>query len=376
MPALQLFVPRRHSDDHVADAVSAFESETQAVIQRTGPYSEHAILHAVGILFVVAIVFMALVKLDRVVTSTGKIVNTQGSLFLQPLEKSIVREILVTNGEIVRKGQTLATLDPTFATADLTQLQQKARSAQALVARLEAERTDAPFVASTDNNYSELQARIWQQRQAEHLQSLADFDARINAADAANSSAVRDVKNYTGRVELAQQRELMATTLEEKGIGSKLKTNEARDSRFDMQRLLSASQSQVQETQHALEALKAQREVYVQKWRDDLTTSLVAAQNDLDQAMQALTKASRVHELVKLEAPEDAVVLQIGSASVGSVVDSQSSQTPLFTLTPLRAHWRQRSKSTPRISASFNQVTLSPSNSTPIPLSGTAPQRV
>ena len=63
--------------------------------------------------------------------------------------------------------------------------------------------------------------------------------------------------------------------------------------------------------------------------------SLVAARNDLHDAEETFAKASKVHDLNRLTAPENAVVLSVGNASVGSVIDPTAGQAPLFTLTPL-----------------------------------------
>jgi hemolysin D len=328
---------RQPQEDHIAVPISAFESETQAVIHRTTPYSEHMILHVITVMVVLAIVLMAVIKVDRVVTSPGQILPTEGQLFIQPLDRAIVREILVRIGDIVHKGQVLATLDPTFAAADATRLRQKLASDTALVARLEAERAGKPFKASADDPASQLQEGIWRQRQAEYTQSVADFDARIHSTEAAVMRARQDVDYYTKRLGYAAKIETMATTLEAHGYGSKLKSAQASDSRVEMARYLSESENTFKQSSHDLDSLKAQRLVYIEKWQDDIGTALVTARNEFDQTRQLLAKASRLLEVVQLEAPEDAVVLQIGTASIGSVVDtsSQSSQ-PLFTLVPLR----------------------------------------
>ena len=82
-------------------------------------------------------VLSAVVKLDRVVTSAGRIVPTAGELYVTPFDTGIVEQINVKAGDVVKKGQVLATLDPTFTHADLLQLQQKQASDEAAVARLD-----------------------------------------------------------------------------------------------------------------------------------------------------------------------------------------------------------------------------------------------
>jgi hemolysin D len=327
---------RRRPTDLLAAPISAFESETQAVIQKTTPYSEHAILHVLAGMIVLAIALMCVVKLDRVVTSAGKILPTQGSLFVTPLDRAIVTSIQVHTGDVVKKGQVLATLDPTFAQADLKDLQQKKASDEALVARLKAELAGRPFVADPSSPFQVMQASLWSQRQAEYAQGVSDFDSRIRSAQATVQRGAQDADEYKKRLDLAKELEQQQVTLQSKGFGSRLRVISAQDTRVEVERMATESQNETTQAQHDMSAVAAQRAVFVNKWRDDTTSQLVQAQNDLDTQTQALAKASRVSDLSRLVAPQDAVVLNIGQASIGSVIDPNTSTTqPLFTLVPM-----------------------------------------
>jgi hemolysin D len=322
-----------------ATVVGAFESETAAVVLRTSPRNERLILHVLAGMIVLAIALLSITKLDRIVTSTsGRIVPIEGSFFIQTYDKAIVSEIRVKPGDIVHKGQILATLDPTFASADLKQLNLAVASGRALVDRLQAERDGQPY-AGGDPPYQALQLSLWRQRQAEHRAGIADFDARIRSTEEVMARAQADVDNFGKRVNIATQIETIRSTLQRDGWGSKLNTALATDNRVDMARQLAESEHQVQQSQHDLDSIKAQRLGYIEWWRDDLNKQLVQARSDLEQNERDLAKAQRVHELVDVTSPRDAVVLKVGTASAGSVVspDSQSgSQTPpLFTLNPL-----------------------------------------
>jgi hemolysin D len=325
---------RRERDESYGALISAFESETAAVIARTTPRLEHATLYIIAGMIVLGLTLMSVAKIDRVVTSTGRIVPTQGTLFVQPLDKAIVRDIRVKVGDVVKKGDMLATLDPTFASADLTQLQQKMASVVAHVARLRAEQAGQPYAPAGEDPYAALQASIWRQRQAEYQSSLNDFDARIRSTESDVERLRQDVDLYNRRLKYAADVENMHTTLEKSGWGSKLNMVMAADSRVEIQRLLSASQNQIGQDQHNIDSLKAQRAGYIEKWHDDMASELVTASNDLDLTQQDLTKATKLHELVNLTAPEDAIVLKIGKANVGSVAGAQDSE-PLLTLVPL-----------------------------------------
>lgn len=327
--------------DLVGHVVGAFESETVAVFQRVAPAREHIILYVLIAILVISVGLSAVVKLDRAVTGTGLIVPTSGALYVSPFDTGIVRQLHVKAGDVVRKGQTLATLDPTFTEADLRQLQQKQASDEAAIARLKAELSGKPYRFSHDNSYQALQGSIWQKRRAEFESNLADFDSRIRGAEAQVSQYQADVREYTKRLGVADDLEKVYAPLAGKGYVTKLQMAQATDQRMEMNRLLEDAKNQTGNSVQSIASLKAQREAYIQKWHSDTAAELVTASNDLDVTRQNLQKARKLSDLVNLQAPADAVVLKVGKVSPGSVTGGGSTQSaghePLFTLVPLDA---------------------------------------
>jgi HlyD family type I secretion membrane fusion protein len=335
MPHLPSLIRRPAPEAALTGPISAFESETQSVMQKVMPRRLYAVSHVIVAMLTLAVILMSFAKLDRVVASNGRIITKEGSLFVQPLDRAIVKDIQVATGDIVTKGQVLAHLDPTFATADLTQLTQKMASEQALVDRLTAEREGKPYQPTSTDSAVMLQASLWLQRQSEYQQNIAGFDAKISGAQSTIASAKRDSELYAERLTHAKTIEEMHKTLEDRGYGSKLNSVLAADSRTDISRLLAEAQSQEQQGRHNLDSANADRGVFIEKWQDDLATALVAAQNDLNQTRADMAKAEKIHDLITLTAPEDAIVLKIGQASPGSVI-SEGNNEPLFTLVPLK----------------------------------------
>jgi hemolysin D len=324
----------------LSEVVGAFESETAAEFLRIAPASEHVTLYVIGVMVLVTFLLMAVVKLDRVVSGTGRVVPQTGSLYISPFDTSIVREVRVRAGEVVRKGQILALLDPTFTHADLLHLQQKLASEEAAAARLESERRRTPYKFDpTDQNQS-LQGNLWEQRQAALKSNLADFDARIRNIEAQIAQSNADSRHYTNRVALAGKVEKLYQPLLAKGYVSKVQAMQAEDERTEMGRLLSDAQNQIAASEQSLSSVKAQREAYIQKWNSDIATELVSIRNDLDVTRENLSKAQKLNDLSTLNAPADAVVLSVGKISSGSVASGGSQaqgQEPLFTLVPLDA---------------------------------------
>ena len=327
---------RRERADPLAASISAFESETQAVILATAPPSERVILHVLAAMVVVALALMSVVKLDRVVSGAGRILPTQGSLFIQPLDRAIVTGVVAHPGDVVRRGQLLATLDPTFAQADLRDLQQKTDAARSLVARLQAEADGRDYWAEPGSGEALLQAAVFAQRRAEYLQTISDYDARIRSAGAVLQKSQQDAADFQKRLDLATQQEQAQLQLQDKGFGRRMSLLSATDARLDITRMTSESRATAAQAKQDMSALGAERAAYISPWRGAVAAQLVTARNNLSATEQSLAKAVKVSDLARLVSPADAVVLKVARASIGSVIDpSANNVEPLFTLTPL-----------------------------------------
>ena len=90
-------------------------------------------------LFVSLLMIAAFTNVDVVVVASGRLATATPPIVLQPMERAIVRELRVHPGDVVTKGEVLATLDPTFAEADTAVLEKQLRMLRAQVRRLEAE---------------------------------------------------------------------------------------------------------------------------------------------------------------------------------------------------------------------------------------------
>ena len=386
MPPLPSLVPRRR-EPAVYALVSAFESETQAVVLRTSPASEHTILYVLVGMIVLALGLISFTKLDRVVTGTGLVVPSEGTLYVQPMDKAIIREIRVKLGDTVKKGQVLATLDPTFAAADVAALQSQLNSLEAEIARCETELANEPFTyASGDpgnppgaQQYAELQRTLYIRRKSQFDAQVQSFDQQIAQANATIAQLKNDEKRYGDRERLAAELETVRSQLVAKQLGSRADLLQTTDAKTEMLRNLESDQNGIIAMQHAIEATRSNRDAFIQQWYAQTNQELVTARNSYDSAKNQLDKAQKVRDLVNITAPADAIVLKIGKASIGSVVASGTADQgpdPLFTLVPLDSPLEVELHVDFRISVSSNAAIRCRSSSMPTPSSGMGRQRV
>src|SRR5215475_10941990 len=93
-------------------------------------------------LFVLALAWASLSRVDIVATATGRVIPTGRSKVIQPFETGVVRAIHVSDGQNVRAGEVLIELDPTMVEGEVNHLQSDLLSAQLDIARLRAVLTD------------------------------------------------------------------------------------------------------------------------------------------------------------------------------------------------------------------------------------------
>ena len=139
-----------------------------------------------------AIIWACVADVDKVVSAQGRLVTTVNPLVVQPFEKSIIKQINVVMGSVVKAGDTLVVLESVFASADMEQLEQRKRSLAANLARLKAELASCDFEAGEQaaacpaptalkhSDELDLQLRIFEERRKEYAATLLYYDESIH----------------------------------------------------------------------------------------------------------------------------------------------------------------------------------------------------
>ncbi|WFU39445.1 HlyD family type I secretion periplasmic adaptor subunit [Bradyrhizobium sp. CB82] len=319
--------------------VRQFQSETDAIREAAEPLVARATLWVLLAFLASLVAIMFLTRLDRVVSSVGgKVVPLDQINVLQALDPSIIKTIDVREGEQVQAGQLLATLDSTFASADVTQYKQQVASLEAQVLRDKAELSDSVLVFpdrpdAEFRNYATLQKALYNQRKAQYAAQVSSFDSKISQTEATIQKLQKDDERYAQRAEIAGKIEDMRSTLAESGSGSKLNLYLSQDTRLELLRTIDNTHNSLLEAQHQLDSLKADRKAFIEQWNAQLSQDLVTTQNSLDAAKANYDKAVKHQDLVRLTAEEPSVVLTLAKLSVGSVLKQGD---PFITLMPLK----------------------------------------
>jgi hemolysin D len=293
--------------------------------------STHYILVA---LVLSLIVVSSLVKVDIIVAAGGRLTTDAPPIVVQPLELSIIREIRVKVGDIVHKGDALATLDPTFTRADQASLGTQEAALSARIRRLEAELSGMLFTAADTQPDDLLQLDLYRQRRGQYAAQLHTFDEDEQRDQEAIRTTAQNRQSAAQQLALSREVEDMRAKLWQSQVGSKLTYLDAEATRLRAERDYEDTANHLTELQHALRSTQAARQVFIDDWRRQLLEQLATARADMAKMSDSMTRARRMNDLVLMTAPEDGVVLDIAKRSVGSVLREAE---PLITLVPTRS---------------------------------------
>lgn len=333
---------RRAANEVVEPAreIRLYQSETAEILEGPDPSQARVTLWVLTGMFAALLLIAAVMRIDRVVSSSaGHIVTVDPTIVLGGLDQSLVKTLEVSEGQEVKQGQLLATLDPTFTTSDVEALKAQVANYGAEIARCKAELARQPFSPppSTDPRYAgyiALQRAYYDQRKSQFDSQVKSYDEKIALQKATLAKYQNDVTRYSDRAKISAEIEQMRATLAAAQVGSKLNLLSATDQRLEILRSLEADKNSINETQHQLDDAVATRAAYIQQWFGETSKELVTAQGQYDSAVEQLNKATKHQDQVHLVAPVDGMVLKLAKVSVHSVLNQGE---PLIYLAPLKS---------------------------------------
>lgn len=281
-------------------------------------------------------------ELSGAVVAPGKVKIETERKTVQHLEGGIVDSILVSEGEIVKEGQTLITLESVQIDASEAQLRQQVATLAAQEARFTAERDladqvsmpevltnnmDAPYVRTAVEN--ELKIFKARKEALEGQISLLKFQiAQLGAQIVGFNEQIKAEAAIIGTLqeELTAKRQLFKERYVEKSQILQLE-RELASHQGNKGRLRQA----VAETQQRESELKLRIEDTKNRFIEDATNNIGKVHNDLLQARERLRPLKDAKKRLNVVAPVSGRVVGLKVHSTGGVVRSGE---PLMDIVP------------------------------------------
>lgn len=282
---------------------------------------------AVCALFVAALVWATLGEVDIVAVAPGRIVVSERTKTLQPLEASIVKRVLVKDGDAVQAGQVLVELDATNARADGASVQEQLNAAiseqaraQALAAAIGSGALPALAPLPLDDEQRQSATR---QLHAEWQDIRAKL-AKLGAEQVRHQAEIATVRAAIAKLEdtlpIAQQREADFKSLTEQGFVSSHAGQDRTRERIEQERDLATQRARLQEARAALHESAQARAAYLAETQRALSERQAQATSKRQQLTQEQSKAEQRGRLTQLTAPVAGTVQQLAVHTEGGVV--------------------------------------------------------
>ena len=319
------------------------------------------IAYALMALFAIALLWAVFGKIDIVATAAGRIIVSDRTKVIQPLEASVVRKVLVKDGDKVVAGQVLVELDPTNANADKASVSEQLSAAMSEVMRTQvllkglsgstsqllskqellapvsiqleanlAGKTDQKLAQNTQRQQAQTQAQLhseWQDIRAK----VAKLDAEQARRQAEIATVQETIAKLQATIPMAQTRETDFKKLVIEGFISGHATQDKTRERVELERDLATQRARLLEAQSTLNETAQSKAAYIAETRRTLNDRNAQALSKAQQLTQDESKASQREKLTQLTAPVAGTIQQLAVHSVGGVVTAAQ---PLMIVVP------------------------------------------
>lgn len=278
--------------------------------------------------FVIALLWAIFGTVDVIATATGKIVSTERTKLIQPLESGVVRKIHVQDGQHVNAGDVLIEIDTTVSEAERDRLKDESMQALLDVARLKAASTldsaedDDGFSAPAGASVAQvsLQKTLLHNQLGEIHAKLNGLDRQIAEQQGNRAAVVATIAKLRDSIPYLEKRSEAREYLAKQGYGSKLEALSTKQDLIEHQGDLQVQQGKLTEAEGTIAALQEQRKQTEAEYQHTTLKDLSEAEQKADSLQKQLLQAAQKYRLQTLTAPVDGTVQQLAIHTEGGVV--------------------------------------------------------
>jgi len=293
-----------------------------------------AVLRAAMVLFCLLALWAIFGRLDIVAVAEGKLVPQTYLKIVQPAEQGIVKEILIREGDSVKKGQVLMRMDATVSEAQGAALSSEYHRLRLTLRRIDAELGGSPLSPDKDEPVA-LFSQVLAQYNANRRAYESSLDEQRSALDKAGQemAAAREI-----RIKLEQvlphyrEQDRAFEELSKGGYIARLDATDKKRERIEKEQDLKSQEYVIKSAQAVIGQARKRAAQITADYRRQLQTERVAVMGEFEKARQELAQQQHRQGLHELKAPQDGVVKDLATHTAGTVV---TPGTILMTLVPL-----------------------------------------
>jgi adhesin transport system membrane fusion protein len=311
-------------------AASATDGEQQTAfprrIDRIATEAQGRFVVIVGLCTLAALIWSAIVQIDKVTRGSGRIVTQQMKQEVQHLEGGIIAEIMVKAGDTVIAGQPLMRVENSFFKSELAQAAIEQSAKRIRMIRLEAETTGASDVSfpratlTTSPQVIENELSLFRRRRANLNEQLSIVTQQQRQKDIELSELRSRLPSVTRERQISEERLASLQKLTAAGAASNNERLEA--DRVLQQALgrLSDLAHEIPRTEAALSELGQRKAEVTSRFQADAEKERAQTSTELEKLTQSIGALQDRMSRSDVSAPVSGVINKLNVTTVGGVV--------------------------------------------------------
>ncbi|HFN1317414.1 TPA: HlyD family type I secretion periplasmic adaptor subunit, partial [Vibrio parahaemolyticus] len=326
------------------DELDFVDDKTAALLLNT-PNSARLMLWVMVLFFVAAIGWASWAQIDQVTVGQGKVIPSSQIQVVQNLEGGLVKEILVKEGQLVKKGQQLLLIDDTRFRSDYREREQQVANLTASVLQLSASINSVAvnrdfniqdWEKSVVLDYGKLtfppvleetQPQLTQRQKAEYREDLDNLRNQLSVIDQQVEQKQQDLVEIEARVRNLRQsyqyakKELDITQpLADEGVVPRIELLKLQRQVNDTRREMTSSELKIPVIKSAIKESMLNRIDVALKFRSEQQEKLNNAQDQLSALVEsAVGLEDRVNRTVVVS-PVTGKIKTLNINTVGGVI--------------------------------------------------------
>ena len=277
------------------------------------------------------LLWAGLVPLDEGVPTEGMVVIAAKRTTVQHLTGGLVRQVLVREGQFVKKGDPLISLDDVAVRANFEEVRQRYLTLRAMESRLAAEQSDQAKIVFHPDLLRELSTPLVKQNitNQEHL-----FESRRKSLQAEMQASEEVIKGLEaakrGAEGLSRSRATQLVAIEEELKGMRDLVSEGyapRNKQLELERLsaevsgaMSEAQSNIQRAFFQIAETRSRAIQRTQEYRKEVASILADVRREVQPDEQKFRAASNELSRMLIVAPVDGQVIGLLEQTAGGVI--------------------------------------------------------
>jgi HlyD family secretion protein len=291
------------------------------------------VLYLIAGLFAGLLIWSLVGRLDIIAVAPGRLVPSSYVKVVQPADAGIIKEILVREGDLVRKDQILVRMDASLTQADSRQVQTQLQSAGMQLRRIDAELAGTEPASEPQDDPTLFQQMLAQYRA--RRQAQADALATERAMYARVEQDLRGAQEQEAKLAkmlpIYEDQERSWRQLVDEGFAGRLQAEERRRLRIDAEQELKARRAAMEGYRATLQQSRQRLAQIESTYRQQLYNERVELEAQYQRLRQEWEKQLHRNELLELKAPQDGIIKDLATHTEGAVLQPG---TVLMTIVP------------------------------------------